>query len=603
LPDEHEWTYIRKDGQRIPVLLSVTAFTNADGRISGYLGVATDISERKQAAAKLAESQQRMELALAGADLGLLDWDIPTGRFVQNPRFLQMLGYTKDELHIDAKMFDWLTHPVDRDPVRKALAAHFKGETPSYEAEHRMRHKGDHWVWILARGKVVERDAEGRALRMVGTVLDISERKHNEAALKAREARLANLIGSLQELVFVVDTEGKITEYHLPESFDFPVRTEAALGRYFGESLPDKLSNFVAEAMVGIFTDAQARTQEFALQVNGGEHFFHVTMSQLSGSGKYASGFLALVRDISERKRAEQEQRIAAIAFESQEGMVITDANGVILRINKAFSEITGYATEEVVGQRTSVLSSGRHDREFYQSMWQSIAQNGAWQGEIWNRRKNGVIYPQWLTITAVKRDDGTITHYVGTQVDITERKEAEMEIERLAYYDSLTQLANRRLLLDRLQHAMAFSARNGHEGALLFLDLDNFKTLNDTLGHDMGDLLLQQVSRRLLSNVREGDTVARLGGDEFVVMLEGLSENRLEAAAQAELAGKKILAALNQPYDLAEQEYVSTPSIGGTLFSGHQCTAEELLKQADLAMYQAKAAGRNALRFFDPAA
>ena len=601
-PDENEWTYIRKDGRRIPVLLSVTAFTDADGNISGYLGVATDITERQQAAAKLAESQQRMELALAGADLGLLDWDIATGRFVQNERFLEMLGYAKDELQINAQVFDWLIHPADRPQVRAALAAHFKGETPGYEAEHRSRHKDDHWVWILARGKVVERDADGRALRMVGTVLDISERKQTEAALKAREARLANLIGSLQELVIVVDTEGRITEYHLPASFDFPVGVEAAMGNYFADALPDQLSDFVAEAMVGIFADAQARTHEFTVLVNDREHCFHVTMSQLSGSGKYASGFLALVRDVSERKRAEQEQRIAAIAFESQEGMVITDANGLILRVNQAFTEITGYTAEEAVGRRTSLLSSGRHDKEFYEVMWRSIAESGLWQGEIWNRRKNGVIYPQWLTITAVKRDDGTVTHYVGSQVDITERKEAEMEIERLAYYDSLTQLANRRLLLDRLQHAMAFSARSGQEGALLFLDLDNFKTLNDTLGHDMGDLLLQQVSRRLVASVREGDTVARLGGDEFVVMLEGLSDNRLEAATQAELAGKKILAALNKPYRLAEREHVSTSSIGGTLFFGHQHTVDEVLKQADVAMYQAKAAGRNALRFFDPA-
>jgi diguanylate cyclase (GGDEF)-like protein/PAS domain S-box-containing protein len=601
-PDESEWTYIRKDGRRVPVLLSVTALVDPDGGIAGYLGVATDITERKQAAERLAQSQQRMELALAGADLGLLDWDIASGRFVQNERFLGMLGYAKDEFQIDAQVFDWLIHPADRGQVRKALASHFKGETPSYEAEHRMRHKDDHWVWILARGKVVERGDDGRALRMVGTVLDISERKHNEAALKAREARLANLIGSLQELVLVVDTEGTVTEYHLPASFDFPVGAEAALGRYFAESLPQPLSDFIAEAMVGIFSDAQTRTHEFPLRINEQEHFFHVTMSQLSGSGKYASGFLALVRDVSERKRAEQEQRIAAIAFESQEGMVITDANGVILRSNKAFSEITGYAAGEVVGQRTSMLSSGRHGKEFYESMWQAIATNGSWQGEIWNRRKDGVIYPQWLTVTAVKRDDGTVTHYVGTQVDITERKAAEAAIEQLAYHDPLTRLPNRRLLQERMQHAMACSARTGHEGAVLFLDLDRFKSLNDTYGHDMGDLLLQQVAERLIGCVREGDTVARLGGDEFVVMLEGLSRDRLDAAAQAEVAGKKILVELNRPYLLATQEYSNTPSIGGALFLGHLHTAEELLKQADTAMYQAKAAGRNALRFFDAA-
>jgi diguanylate cyclase (GGDEF)-like protein len=183
---------------------------------------------------------------------------------------------------------------------------------------------------------------------------------------------------------------------------------------------------------------------------------------------------------------------------------------------------------------------------------------------------------------------------------DITARKIAEVEIERLAFYDPLTQLPNRRLLLDRLQHALASSARSGRNGALLFIDLDNFKTLNDTLGHDKGDLLLQQVAQRLATCVREGDTVARLGGDEFVVMLEGLSENPEEAATHAEIVGEKIIAALNQPYLLAGHEHRSTPSIGVTLFGGHQNAIDELLKQADLAMYQSKAAGRNAMRFFD---
>jgi diguanylate cyclase (GGDEF)-like protein len=184
---------------------------------------------------------------------------------------------------------------------------------------------------------------------------------------------------------------------------------------------------------------------------------------------------------------------------------------------------------------------------------------------------------------------------------DITERKHAEEEIKSLAFYDPLTHLPNRRLLMDRLKQALASSARSGREGALLFIDLDNFKSLNDTLGHDIGDLLLQQVAQRLESCVREGDTVARLGGDEFVVMLEDLSEHDLEAAAQAETVGEKILATLNQPYRLAKHEHHSTPSIGVTIFSDHKQNQDELLKQADIAMYQAKKAGRNALRFFDP--
>ncbi len=299
--------------------------------------------------------------------------------------------------------------------------------------------------------------------------------------------------------------------------------------------------------------------------------------------------------------RVDEQLRIASVAFESQEGMVITDANKAILRVNHAFTKITGYTADEVIGKNPSLLNSGRHDASFYSAMWKSIQRTGGWEGEIWNRRKSGEIYPEYLTISAVKTPDGTVTNYVASLTDITMSRAAADEIRHLAFYDLLTRLPNRRLLMDRLQQALASSARSGREGAVLFIDMDNFKTLNDTLGHDIGDLLLQQVAQRLESCVRECDTVARLGGDEFVVVLQELSEHAPEAAAQTESVGEKILAALNQPYQLALNAYHSSPSIGATLFHGYDEALEELLKQADIAMYQAKKAGRNTLRFFDP--
>lgn len=299
--------------------------------------------------------------------------------------------------------------------------------------------------------------------------------------------------------------------------------------------------------------------------------------------------------------RVDEHLRIAATAFETQEGILITDAKSVILRVNSAFIDITGYSAEEVVGKNPSMLRSGRHDASFYAEMWRCIKLNGSWEGEIWNRRKNGETYPERLAISSVKDANGLVTNYVATLTDITMSQTAAEEIKHLAFYDSLTRLPNRRHLMDRLKHALAASARSGKAGALLFIDLDNFKTLNDTLGHDVGDLLLQQVAQRTESCVREDDTVARLGGDEFVVMLEGLSEHELEAAAQAEAVGEKILAALNQPYQLAAHVHHNTPSIGVTLFSGQSETKDELFKQADIAMYQAKKSGRNTLRFFDP--
>jgi diguanylate cyclase (GGDEF)-like protein len=232
--------------------------------------------------------------------------------------------------------------------------------------------------------------------------------------------------------------------------------------------------------------------------------------------------------------------------------------------------------------------------------MWANLTQSGFWEGELWNRRKSGEVYPEHLTITAVKTPDSVITNYVGTFGDITASKAAADKIENLAFYDFLTGLPNRRLLLDRLNHAIETSSRSGKEGAVLYLDLDDFRTINDTLGHDVGDQLIKQVANRLSTCIRKGDTIARMGGDEFVVVLEELSLKYIEAAGQAEGIGQKILSALNQPYQLGSHEIHNTASIGATLFHDGQRTIDDVLKQADIAMYQAKKSGRNVMRFFD---
>ncbi|PIY03547.1 MAG: hypothetical protein COZ20_08060, partial [Gallionellales bacterium CG_4_10_14_3_um_filter_54_96] len=279
----------------------------------------------------------------------------------------------------------------------------------------------------------------------------------------------------------------------------------------------------------------------------------------------------------------------------------VTDEHSVIMRVNQAFTRLTGYRAEEVIGSNPARLQSGRHDTAFYQDMWDSLRHNHHWQGEIWNRRKNGEIFPAWLNISVVIGADGNITNYIGSFIDIAERKQAENEIHNLAFYDPLSQLPNRRLLLNNLQHAIAVSARNRTGGALLFLDMDNFKTLNDTQGHNIGDLLLIEVAKRLRDCMREGDTVSRFGGDEFVLLLEGLNEEKAFAAMQARGVAEKILDALSQPYLLEGREFHSSSSIGITLFANYSGKLDELLKHADTAMYEAKKSGRNTMRFFDP--
>lgn len=307
-------------------------------------------------------------------------------------------------------------------------------------------------------------------------------------------------------------------------------------------------------------------------------------------------------------QRMEEATRIAAIAFESHEGMVITDANGMIMRVNSAFTKITGYTEDDVAGRTTGLLKSGHHDADFYIAMWDSIFRTGSWRGEIWNRHKNGETYPAWVTITEVKREDGKVAYYVATYTDITLRKAAENEIKNLAFYDALTQLPNRRMLIDRLSQTMATSNRSGRYGAVLFLDLDNFKPLNDKYGHVVGDLLLIEVARRLISCVREVDTIARFGGDEFVVMLSELDVDKTESMTQASVIAEKIRAILAEPYVLAliQQENATTgehhctSSIGVALFINHETSPETVISWADMAMYKAKRDGRNLIRFYE---
>ena len=299
--------------------------------------------------------------------------------------------------------------------------------------------------------------------------------------------------------------------------------------------------------------------------------------------------------------------QLAASVFESQQGMIITDTTNKILRVNKAFSEITLYSQDEMIGQNPSILQSGRQDKDFYRSMWQSITETGTWNGEVWNRRKNGEVYPEWLNVTSVKTN-GVLSHYIGTMSDITEYKTAEEQIHKLAFYDQLTGLPNRRLLLERVQHAIERSMRDGELMALFMLDLDHFKPINDNLGHLAGDQLLQQVAKRLTERLRNSDMVARLGGDEFTVLLENI--NSVDNAAEI---AQEIIGSLIQPFYLSIENKIEDKevhigvSIGISIFDrryyesnqAQVMTPQLLLDNADVAMYKAKDNGRNCFTYF----
>ena len=442
---------------------------------------------------------------------------------------------------------------------------------------------------------------------------EIEERKQVEKILHESTARYRAVTQSANDAIVTADSAGNVVGWNKQAEETFGYTEEEILGRPLTQVIPHRYRESHLKGIGRVLTGNASRVIGRAFETEGlhkDQTEFPIELSLAKwevGESCYVSG---TIRDISEKKRTEHHLRVAATTFEAQDGVVITDANKVILRVNRAFVDITGYSAEEAEGKTPSMLNSGRHDAAFYALMWGSISCNGSWQGEIWNLRKNGEIYPEWLTITAVKGIDHEVTNYVGTFTDITQRKTAENEIAHLAFYDQLTGLPNRRLLLDRLRHALAGSLRSGRHGVLMFFDLDNFKTINDTMGHDVGDQLLVQVGSRLTSCIREGDTIARLGGDEFVVILEDFEASEM-AALQAETVAEKIQFQLSQPYLLdlpmegnaqRKRSHHCTSSIGIALFCGHPVTAEELMKRADTAMYQAKAAGRNTLRFFDPA-
>lgn len=306
---------------------------------------------------------------------------------------------------------------------------------------------------------------------------------------------------------------------------------------------------------------------------------------------------IASALDISERKAAEERQKLAASVFENaREGIMITDPQGEIVEVNATFSDLTGYSRDEALGKHAAFLASGHHDTNFYRSMWEAVKSVGHWRGEIWNRKKNGEIFAELLTISAVHNPQGKISHMVGLFSDITRQKEKQQELERLAHYDVLTQLPNRMLLADRISLSMAQTLRSGKMLGVCYLDLDEFKPVNDRYGHAIGDQLLIEVAHRLKGCVRAGDTVSRLGGDEFVLLLNDLADDE-----ECNSALERIVAALAQDFQVAGHEIRVSASLGVTLYPRDDTNAEHLLHHADEAMYQAKDEGRNRYRIYTP--
>jgi len=541
----------------------------------------------------------RQAEALHLARIGNWELGLVTGRLYWSDTIFEIFEIDPSQFGASYEAFLERVHPDDRSAVDETYNASVRNRTP-YSITHRLLMPDGRVKHVHERGETFY-DAAGSPIRSIGTVQDVTEQAVIHEELKRSRAALAEAQRVAQL-----------------GSWSLDLRTGAAcwsdqqfrcLG-YEPATCPPTYENFL-NAVHPADVDAVRNAMSAALAgpgdgydivhrvvwPDGSERFVRDRAAVMRAGDGRAVSMIGTTLDVTEQVYAEARLRQAASVFSStEEGVVITDPGGVIIDVNPAFTEITGYSRAEAIGKNPRILRSDRQDAAFYAALWQSLNTTGRWQGEIWNRRKSGEIYPEWLTINAVRDEDAQLVNYVAVFSDISGIKQSQAQLAHLAHHDPLTGLPNRLLFHDRLGHALSRADRDGSKLAVLFIDLDRFKHINDSLGHLAGDGLLQEVARRLTSAVRREDTVARMGGDEFTLLLEDL--RRPEDAA---VLARKLLEALGDPYAIAGRELFVTASVGISLYPRDGRSAEDLVRNADAAMYQAKDAGRNGYHFYTP--
>ncbi len=505
-----------------------------------------------------------------------------------------LLGSSRQQLL--KQRFSRFIEPQHQDSYyvhRKQLLA--SRQTQSFELQMVAGQAQSFWARIIT--SVVHKD-DGDEIRIV--LSDITERKLSEEQIGEQRRFLDTVNDNVQANIYIKDENGRYLYVNQAVATVFGRPIADILGKSDIEIHPPQTARQLMEFDSEVRVSGVRHATEEMVPDDSGTPRYYWSVKMPIAVRNHPHALIGFSTDITERKVAEEAQRVAAIAFEAQQAMFITDAQKVILRVNKAFTEITGYTAEESVGQTPSLLKSGRQVPAFYATMWECISRTGTWQGEIWNRRKNGTVYAEHLSVSAVKNDAGTLTHYVGSFSDLTAYKAAEEQIHDLAFTDLLTGLPNRRHLIVRLQQAITAGESQQYQSALLILNLDNFKNLNSTLGRAQCDQILQHVAKRLNAAVGDGNTVAHVEGDQFAVILTDLNQHPQQMLRQVEAAAGKMLETINQPYQLAGSTILCTASIGITFFAAQYEETIEPLKRAELALQQAKIAGRNTLRFFD---
>jgi len=602
----------RKDGTNVDVSLSISPIRNSSGIVVGASAIARDITDRKRAEQARQEAERKYRDIFDGALEGVFQTTLDGQSLTANPALARMLGYDSPEEVVSSvknSAYDVWVDPNERSRFIKLLEE--QGSVRGYECQY--KRKDGAVIWVSLSSRIVCRP-DGETIHQ-GFIEDITERKRSEMQLRDSEEQYRKTFEQASIGIVHVDFEGQILRCNAQFAEIVGYTPEELCGKAFQQfTAPEDLSQSVAilQELINGSTGTPTWEKRY-IRKDGSLVWVKLSSStQRDGNGRPIH-IISFVQDINARKEAETLLTTAANALLASETRYRTffqmslDAihlnrltDGTYLEVNQAFLDITGYEREEVIGHSSLELNvwASPRDRRYLVEAMRKNPQFRDFRTQF--RRKNGQVF--WGLMSASLIDLDGVPCVLAVTRDISEAVAAEDEIRNLAFYDTLTSLPNRRLLLDRLQQALAACIRNPQKQGLLFVDLDNFKTWNDTLGHQTGDLLLKEVAVRLTACVREADTVARIGGDEFVVMLEDLSEISEDAAAKAKHIAEKISAAVNQPFQLGDRELHSTSSIGITVFGAQPESASEILQQAEIAMFQSKAAGRNTMLFFAPA-
>jgi|GEM_PF-1244634 len=564
---------------------------NADGAREGLVVIARDITETRQITSALENSLKEFNGLVERIPVAVFKFRaLGRGRYkfdYVSPRWEEMLGTSAELAYQDAMACLARIHPDDLERFMLAVENACHSHHAFAQEVRLLDERGERWLYIEASSH-----PQGNGVFLwEGIQYDITARKQAEERLRLVDYALDHV----NEAAFMADEAGRFALVN--------AATCRTLGYDKNELLHLKITDIDADTNEATWRRSWVRIQQIGSALFESHHRHksgelipvEINASHFTYQGQ--PYILGLARNISERKRAESHQKLTASVFtNTQEGIVITSANATIIDVNEAFTRLTGFPREEVIGRNPSLLRSGHQTKEYYQGMWQSLQETGHWSGEIWNRRKNGELYAERLSISSVEDDQGRTSHYVGVFSDITHIKEHQRQLEQIAHYDPLTSLPNRLLLTDRLRQGIAKTQRSQDLMAICYLDLDGFKAVNDTHGHEAGDLLLVEMAHRFRACLRGEDTVARLGGDEFVLLLLGL-----KAPGEADVTLHRILETVAQPvYVNALATHVSA-SIGVTIYPLDNDSPDTLLRHADQAMYVAKQSGKNHYRVFDP--